>query len=119
MAQRELECVAGRGRDCGTRKQRLGTCCAIEAAPVEKRRHGEIVGQRDVGAIAALETKSLIAKRPDGRGRLTLAQVEDVFLAPQRQPQGLFGISGLVPPLTSGGSQSRHHRAAVRLKNVI
>jgi hypothetical protein len=100
-------------------EQRLNTCCAIEAAPVEKRRHREIVGQRDFGAIAAPETKRLIAKRPDGRGRLTLAQVEEVFLATKCQPGGLFGMGSLARPPKSAGGQSRHHRAAVRSKNVI
>src|SRR5271169_1274856 len=89
-----MRAPAGR-RQRRSSQQRLNGGDTVDAAPVENYWYGEIVGERDLRAVAALEMKMLIAKRPHRGRRLPVAQFKQVCLAAKRQRRRRFGARGL------------------------
>jgi hypothetical protein len=89
MTQGNRQGFPGSGRERRPCRQRLGTGNAVDATPVEQRRHRQLVFQGDFEFVAALEAKSMgrnrAPDRPDRRIRLSRTQGDNAGFGLQHE----------------------------------
>lgn len=117
MRERELELVARGRSQRRTRKQWLDRGYAVDTAPVESHRCGDVVGKTDFRPLAALEMKRPISQRPYRCRRLFLSQAEQAFLAAKHWRR--LSADRAIWRMQGDRREARHRRAPVQPKHVI